>query len=83
MKTLIDFLPETFEKVKKQLEKDQSRWGDTWKQRSRFGQEDRIFARYMDYYDQYRNAGVPIPWEKVIGEAHIALVREKLTDEVS
>jgi hypothetical protein len=46
---LIDFLPETINKMEKQLSKDQERWGDTWKHRSREGQEDRAFARFNDY----------------------------------
>ena len=79
-KTLIDYLPETVEALTKQLEADQARWGDTWKQRTREGQEERIFARFQDYIDQYRNAGTPIPWLKIIGEAHIALVRERLAE---
>ena len=81
-KTLLDFLGETVEKVKDQLEQDQLRWGNTWKKRSREGQEDRAFARFFDYYDQYKNAGTPIPWTKIIGEAHIAMVREDHPEEL-
>ena len=82
MSTLLDFLPETVKSVEEQLEKDQERWGDTWKKRPREGQEDRIFARFRDYYDQWKNAGTPIPWVKVIGEAHIGLVRENHPEEL-
>ncbi len=82
MSELVDYLPETFEALTKQLEADQARWGDTWKMRSRDGQEERVFARLMDYLDQYRNAGTPIPWLKIMGEAHICLVRERLAEKV-
>jgi len=73
---LIDYLPKFIEVLKAQLESDQRRWGDTWKQRPREGQEDRCFARFNDYYDQWKNAGTPIPWMKIVGEALIAWVRE-------
>jgi hypothetical protein len=76
MTTLIDFLPETFEAVKEQLVEDEKRWGDTWMHRPREGQEDRTIARFRDYFDQWEKAGVPIPWEKIIGGAHICMVRE-------
>jgi hypothetical protein len=29
-----------------------------------------------------KNAGVPIPWLKIIGEAHIAMVREDHPEEL-
>lgn len=79
---LIEFLDETFARVKTQLEADETRWGDTWKHRPREGQENRIFMRFVDYFDQYTNAGTPIPWVKVIGEAHIAMVRETHPEEL-
>jgi hypothetical protein len=71
-----EFLPEIFESVKQQLESDYERWGDTWLTRTREGQEDRIFKTFNDYYDQYKNAGIPIPWTKVIGNVVIAMIRE-------
>jgi len=80
MSELVDYLPETIEALTEQLEADQARWGDTWKTRPREGQEERVFARFADYLDQYRNAGTPIPWLKVMGEAHICLVREEHPD---
>ena len=78
MSELVDYLPETIEALTRQLEEDQARWGDTWKMRPRDGQEERVFARFKDYFDQYRNAGTPIPWLKIMGEAHICLVRDRL-----
>lgn len=82
MPTLIDFLPETIKQLEVRLQEDQKRWGDTWKHRSVEGQEERIFARFNDYYDQWKNAGTPIPWLKVIGEAHIALTRQNHPEEL-
>jgi hypothetical protein len=73
---LIDYLPEFVSVLEAQLEKDQERWGDTWKARPREGQEQRGFARFHDYEDQFLNAGIPVPWLKVAGEALIAWVRE-------
>jgi len=31
----------------------------------------------QEYYQDYIENGQPIPWDKVIGEAHITKVREK------
>lgn len=87
-KTLVDFLPEVFELVQKQLEEDQVRWRDTWKHRpigdykGLGDQVHRVMARYTDYFDQYRNAKVPMPWAKVIGEAVICIVRELHPEEL-
>lgn len=75
-KTLIDYLPSFCEALQGQLEADHQRWGDTWKRRPVEGQEERTFARYADYADQFRNGGVDVPWLKVIGEAMICWVRE-------
>ena len=80
MPDLLDYLPETIQDFKRHLAEDQARWGDTWKQRPREGQEERVMARILDYFDQYRNAGTPIPWLKIIGLAHICLVRESHPD---
>lgn len=74
--SLLDYLPEFFKAITEQITKDNQRWGDTWKQRPREGQEDRAFARFNDYHDQFKNAGVPIPWMKIVGECLIAWVRE-------
>jgi hypothetical protein len=79
---LIDELDSTFTDVKNQLIDDEKRWGDTWKKRgiihNGVDQETRWIEKMRQYYEQYRDWGTPIPWEKVIGEAHIALVREKM-----
>lgn len=81
-KNLLDFFSETVKAMEEQIEKDNARWGDTWKKRPREGQEERVYARFRDYYDQFINAGTPIPWLKVIGEAHIAIVRENHPEEL-
>ena len=74
---LTDYLPDFVSALTAQLKADQQRWGDTWKQRPREGQELRGFARFHDYESQFTNAGAPVPWLKVAGEAMIAWVREQ------
>lgn len=71
-----DFLPEFVAALRAQLESDEQRWGATWRHRDVGGQNERIFARLRDYYDQWRATGTPIPWLKVAGLALIAWVRE-------
>ncbi|MHC4748331.1 MAG: hypothetical protein ACYTFW_00510 [Planctomycetota bacterium] len=73
---VIDFLDEFSEALKEQLESDELRWGDTWRQRYKEGQEARIWEHIQTYFDQYRNAQVPIPWLKIAGLAMIAWIRE-------
>jgi len=79
-KILADYLDEFVKAFKVQLEEDQKRWQNTWKTRPREGQEHRVYARYGDYYDQFKYAGVPIPWLKIVGEAFISWVRENYPD---
>lgn len=78
---LFDELQETFEDVAAQLESDELRYGDTWKERGLIwngqSQEERFFAKMLEYITDFRKNGTPIVWTKIIGEAHIALVREK------
>ncbi len=64
-----------------QLERDQKRWGDTWKDRGLEGQEERIFERFQAYMDQYRNAGTPVPWLKIAALCLIARYREHVALE--
>jgi len=71
-----DFLPEFVEALTEQLDSDHIRYGDTWLQRFPEGQESRIWERIQTYFDQFRNAGVPIPWLKIAGLSVIAWVRE-------
>ena len=78
---LIAELQETFQDVMKQLVEDEKRWGDTWKERGMVfngqPQEERFFQKMETYFMDFRENGTAIPWTKVLGEAHIALVREK------
>jgi len=77
-----DFIEEFAQALREQLQKDYERWGDTWRRRSRDGQEQRAFARFEDYLDQFNNAGVPMPWLKITGEALIAWIREKYPEVI-
>jgi len=78
---LIDELDFTFIDVEVQLIEDQKRWGDTWKNRGIVwegqSQEERFYQKITEYMNDYRENGTKFPWTKVIGEAHICLVREK------
>lgn len=78
---LIDELDFTFVDVEKQLIEDGKHYGDTWKERgliwNGMNQEERFFTKIQQYFDDYKDLGVPINWVKIIGEAHICLVREK------
>ena len=82
---LIDELSITFEDLEDQLLKDEKRWGDTWKKRglvwNNMPQEERFMIKMQEYYTDWKDMGVPIPWLKVLGEAHIALVRERILGE--
>jgi hypothetical protein len=77
---LIEELDFTFIDVEKQLIEDEKRWGDTWKERGLVwndqSQEVRFFQKMQVYYEDFKG-GVPVNWAKVIGEAHICMVREK------
>ena len=79
-KILSYYLPEFLSDLQIQIEKDQIRWGDTWKKRPRKGQVDRVMARFADYQDQFNNGDKPFPWLKVAGEALIGYVRDKYPD---
>jgi len=71
-----DFISEFSNALEEQLKSDHERYGDTWLQRFPEGQEARIWERIQTYFDQFRNAGVAIPWLKIAGLALIAWVRE-------
>jgi hypothetical protein len=75
--TLLEYLDEFVAELREQLERDQLRWGDTWKGRPANGQERRMFGRIRDYRDQFARAGVPVPFLKIVGEAFICWVRER------
>ena len=77
---LHQFLPEFVKALEIQLKEDEIRWGDTWLHRTRSGQEQRIQDDYNNYFDQFNNADIPVPWLKVVGNASIAWVRENNPD---
>jgi hypothetical protein len=72
---LVDELQDTVQAVEVQLKEDDERYGDTWRKLPIEGQEERIFERFNEYLADFRENGTPIPWAKVIGNAHIAMVR--------
>mgnify|MGYP003594077215 CR=1 FL=1 len=75
-KLLKDYIPDLAKALAEQLDFDQNHWGDTWKKRERNGQELRTKARFDDYFDKFVNAGIPVPWLKIIGGALICWVRD-------
>lgn len=77
MKIWEEPLQELYDAMKRQLQSDDVRWGETWIKRTRKGQEERTILTFMNYFDQYRLAGVPIPWLKIIGNALICWYREQ------
>lgn len=77
-KKLQDYLPEFAEALKNQLDEDEKHWGDTWQGRDISGQELRTEARFIDYFAQFKNARVPVPWLKIACGALICWVRERV-----
>lgn len=75
-----EFLPEFMEALEEQLRDDWRRWGDTWLHRTREGQTERTIKTFRDYFDQYEQAGVPVNWLKVAGNALICWIRENKSD---
>ena len=71
-----DFLDEFIDKLREQLESDHKRWGNTWLNRPKEGQELRTLARHTDYFDQFKEARSPMPWLKIVGGALICWIRE-------
>lgn len=71
------FIDEFIQELRTQLEKDDRRWGNTWRKRGLKGQEKRTMERYRDYYDMFKNNKIPLPWLKIIGGAYICWLRER------
>lgn len=71
-----EYLPEFTESLKEQLQRDDERWGDTWKKRPIEGQEGRTRATFNDYFDKFENSGHKINWLAVAGNALICWLRE-------
>jgi len=77
MKIWEEPLNELVEAMQGQLKSDDARWGETWITRTRKGQEERTILTFMNYFDQYQKAGVPIPWLKIVGNALICWYRDQ------
>lgn len=72
-----DYLDEFLLDLRQQLAADGERWGDTWLERPREGQEDRTWFGMMNRYHKFKNAGTPINWLQVAGDALICWIRER------
>jgi hypothetical protein len=59
------------------LKEDDKRWGNAWLIRPRSGQEERTINNFRDKFDKYLNAGQPIDWLAIAGDAYICWVREQ------
>ena len=70
------FLPEFVKALEAQLKDDENRWGVTFLNRTREGQEERIIDTFYGYFDDYEIDNKPMPWLKVAGNALIAWARE-------
>jgi hypothetical protein len=73
---LVDLLPEFVDHLKNQLMKDEERWGSTWLNLPKEGQESRIMEELDQYHTDFKKDGTPIPWLRVAGNALIAWLRE-------
>lgn len=75
-----DFMGEFTHALEERLKSDDERWGDAWRHVPVEGQEDRIFARFRAYYDQWKHGGQPMPWLKIAALAMIAWLRVQRPD---
>lgn len=73
---VVDFVDEFVDALVEELDRGEEKHGDLWLERTREGQEYRIFQRYKDYYNAFNRDGEPIPWLAIVGNAMIAWVRE-------
>jgi len=73
---ITDFIPELVEALEKELTEAEKRWGDTWLNRTRKGQEGRDEKRFQDYFDQFKYNGIPVPWLSIIGNSFICWIRD-------
>ena len=80
-KALPEYLPEFIDELRTQINSDNERWGDTWKERgliwNNLTQEERFYSWMEEKYIAYKYDDKPFPWLKVAGEAFIGLIREK------
>lgn len=84
MKTrTVDFLEEFTTALRKELERAEEKWGDTWLHRPKANQERRFMQWFMDEYDKNRYGGQPMRWEAIAGEALIGWVRDNYPEMFS
>lgn len=76
MPRVIDYLPEFVEALKTDLLKGEDKYGDTWLERDRSNQVNRIFDTHESYYDNWLDRGGDFPWVSVAGNAMIAWIRD-------
>jgi len=77
MKELIEYFDEFTEELRKQIIEDNKRWGNTWIERGKAGQEMRFYDWVSDKLENHYLEGLPFPWLKIAGEAMIGYIREK------
>ena len=78
---LVDELIETMKEVNTELFTQQVRNGDVWKEKelttNGISQEERFYQKILEYVTDWKDLNVPVPWVRIIADAHTALVREK------
>lgn len=83
---LMDYFLDFVQALRLQLDDDQVRWGDEWKNRpieptEKWNhQNQRNFNRIREYYMDWYANDIPIPWLKICGNCFIAWVRERNPD---
>lgn len=73
--TVAEYLPEFIEALKKQLDLFFQVSPHLFSSSPIEGQE-RTRATFNNYFDMFENAGTPVPWLKVAGNALICWIRE-------
>lgn len=71
-----DFMTEFTEALIIQLREDDERWGNTWLERSRDGQEERTIKTINEKFLAFAHAGQEINWLQIAGSAMICWIRE-------
>ena len=73
---ILEHFDEFVAEVREQLIDDDKRWGETYLQRTKEGQEGRTRNVFNNYFDKFMNTGHPINWKAVTGNAFICWLRE-------
>ena len=74
---LWDLLPDFMIAIEAQLQEDEKKHGEKWKELPREGQEQRIYERFHSYYYNFVSKKIPIPWLKIAGLCLIGWTRDK------